>query len=222
LDRGRGENYVLSVLKRQTHKKSKKRVAQDQLRANQIKMIRTRLQKRIEAKHLSILVTTADKSFNHSLISYELALAFAEQGKKTVLVDANLKEPILHKWFEEVMPFGLVNALQRGDIARYVQQTKIKNLSFVSYGTSTKEALESWRIDKLEALMKVLRLQNEVIIIESPSYLAYSETQMLGELVDEVVVIVKQHKDKIGQLRQLKNDLESNGKEISGMIYQSH
>ena len=213
---------MLSVLKDQAHKKSKKRIAQDQLRANQLRIIRTKLQKKMEEKHLTILVTTAEKSFNHSLISYELALAFAEQGKKTVLMDANLQEPILHKWFEEVEPFGLVNALHRGDVARYVQPTKIKNLSFIPFGKSTKQALENWRIDKLEILLKLLRLQNEVTIIESPSYLTYSETQMLGELVDEVVVIVKQHKDKLGQLKQLKNDLESTGKEISGIIYQSH
>lgn len=219
---GKVANYVLSEAKGQAQRKSKKRIAQDQLRANQLKMIRTRLQKKKQGNHLSILVTTADKSFNHSLISYELALAFAEQGKKTVLMDANIQEPILHKWFEEVIPFGLVNALQKGDVARYVQQTKINNLSFIPYGTSTKQVLESWRIDKLEALMKVLKVQNEVTIIESPSYLAYSETQMLAELVDEVVVIVKQHKDTIGKLRKLKNDLESTGKGISGMIYQSH
>ncbi|WLR61510.1 CpsD/CapB family tyrosine-protein kinase [Guptibacillus hwajinpoensis] len=191
-------------------------------RFNQIKMIITKLQSKTESKHRKILITTADKGFNQSLIAYDLAHTFAEKGRKTVLIDANLQQPVLHLLFQESGQLGLTNALHRGEVGRYLIRTKVKNLSFLPLGPSSSRALEGWREDRLDHVMGVLSKTNDVTIIESPSYLTYSETQMLASLCDEIIVVVKHNKDRMRRIRKMKKDLEAAGKEISGIVYQSH
>ncbi|MDO6657817.1 CpsD/CapB family tyrosine-protein kinase [Anaerobacillus sp. 1_MG-2023] len=199
----------------------KKRRARDQSRKNQIKVIRAKLQKKQESP-TSILVTTADKGFDHSIISYELAQSFATQGKKTILIDANFQEPVLHKWFDKSLGLGLINAIQRGNIQRYIIPTSHSNLSFLPFGTMTSHSLESWQSERLQKTIDYLKSNHDVVIFESPSYLTYSETQLLAFYSDDIIVVVKQHKDKISRLHQMKNDLKAVERSVAGVIYQSN
>lgn len=196
--------------------------SEEQQRFNQIKMIRTKLQSKTESKHRNILITTADRGFNQSLIAYDLANTYAEQGRKTVLIDANLHQPVLHLLFDTSVKLGLTNALHRGEVDRYLIQTKVKNLSFLPFGPCSSRALEGWRADRIENVLSHISKTHDVTLIESPSYLTYAETQMLASLCDEVVVVVRHNKDRMRRIRQMKKDLEAAGKEISGIVYQSH
>ena len=211
-----------SQLKEKFKRQSKKGAARYRLRANQIEMIKGELLKNTDKKHMCILITTANHSLNDSFISFDLATAFAEQGKNTLLIDANFQGAVLHRWLEEKTTFGLSNALHRGNVGRFIHPTKIKNLSFLPLGTPLINHTESWRIEKLEMLREQLKSISDVTIIESSSYLTYLEIQMLASICNEVIVVVKQHKDKKSKLMKLKRDMEISGINITGMIYQPH
>ncbi|TKD70808.1 CpsD/CapB family tyrosine-protein kinase [Pseudalkalibacillus hwajinpoensis] len=209
-----------SLIKEKLHSKAMKEAARHRLRANQIKVIRSEIEKNSNMSHRSILITTPDHSLSDSFVSLDLAKSYADQGKNTILIDGNFSGPVLHKWLDEKITFGLTNALHRGNVARYVHPTKIKNLSFLPLGTSSVNQIDSWRMENLNLLKQQLRSISDVTVIESPSYLTYLEIQLLAEVCDDVIVVVKQHRDKKSRIRQLKKDMEAAGIEITGMVYQ--
>ncbi|MDQ0482523.1 hypothetical protein [Guptibacillus hwajinpoensis] len=211
-----------NLIKEKLHSKATNGAARHRLRANQVSIIRRELEKNSYAKHRSILITTPDRSLSDSFVSLDLAKSFANQGKNTVLIDGNINGPVIHKWLDEKITFGLTNALNKGNVARYIHPTKIKNLSFLSLGTSPVNQLETWRMENLILLKQQLSSISDVTVIESPSYLTYLEIQLLAAICDDVIVVVRQLKDKKSRIRQMKRDMETAGIEITGMVYQPH
>ena len=78
--------------------------------AEQIRMIRTRLESKMTGRPCVVMVTSPDSMKQKSLISSKLALSFAEQGRKVLLIDSNVRDPKVHEWFQVDNQRGWTNA----------------------------------------------------------------------------------------------------------------
>ncbi|MCA0987037.1 hypothetical protein [Guptibacillus algicola] len=200
------------------HGKTKKGQARYRLRINQIKMISEELRQKKRVGQRCILITSIDHSFYDSFLSFDMATTFAEQGMRTVLVDANIREKS-----DETAEFGLINALHKGsNITRFIHPTKVKNLSYLPYGRPSIMNSKSWQIERLLWLKQQLTEISDVAIIESHSYLNYLEIQMLAKVCEDVVVVVRKHKDKKSKIQEMKRDMETAGIHLTGLIFQPH
>src|SRR5690625_5919514 len=102
--------------------------------AEQYRTLRTNLQfSSVDEELKSIIVTSSDPSAGKSMTAANLAVVYAQQGKKTLIIDADLRKPTVHYTFRLSNLKGLSNILiGDGELEQVVEHTGIDNLYALS------------------------------------------------------------------------------------------
>ena len=127
-----------------------------------------------------------------SFVSVNLALAFADAGFKTLLVDGDIRRGRLHRVFDGHRKPGLTDVL--GDVtpvAGALQSTGRDNLTFLSCGLRTRTGPELLGSAAMPQLLVRLREQFSVILIDSPPLAAGIEPYVLGTLTGNMLVVLR-------------------------------
>ncbi len=157
------------------------------------RILRTNLKLSQLGKHsTSILMTSTAPGEGKSTNSINLAITIAQTGIKTLLIDADLRRPIIHNVFNVPLHPGLTEILV-GDVTSYnevITPTPVNNLFLLSAGTippNPSELLESGRFPDL---MKYATQNFDQIIIDSAPIGMVSDTTLIANMVDGVVVVL--------------------------------
>ncbi len=140
----------------------------------------------------SILLTSAVPAEGKSTAIIHLAIAHAEQGKKTLIIDADLRRPSIHKKLNLDGTKGLSNALL-GELDwkdRVTQTDHWPELSVLPAGTASRRASDlvgSMMIDILDEAVK----EFDLILVDAPPLLGFAETMQVATAVDGVVVMAR-------------------------------
>lgn len=140
---------------------------------------------------ITIAITSPSAGEGKSLISSNLAVAFAEVGKRTLLIDGDTRRGDAHRLLGRQRVPGLVDYLRDRSGQDIIQETDIRNLDFVgsgSRGASTPELLASAR---LAHFMGTLKRSYEVIIVDCPPLAAGGDALILGSLVGNMEVVLR-------------------------------
>jgi succinoglycan biosynthesis transport protein ExoP len=127
-----------------------------------------------------------------SFVSVNLALAFADAGLKTLLVDGDIRRGRLHRVFGVRRKPGLTDVL--GAATPYVgalQSTGRDNLTFLSCGMRTRTGPELLGSAAMPQLLVRLREQFEVILVDSPPLAAGIEPYVLGTLTGNMLLVLR-------------------------------
>ncbi|MBC8316836.1 MAG: polysaccharide biosynthesis tyrosine autokinase [Desulfobulbaceae bacterium] len=143
----------------------------------------------------SILVTSATLEEGKSFVSANLGVILAQSMEKhAILVDCDLRRPSLAGLFGLSGRQGLVDHLRDGaSLSGLIQKTGIERLSIIPAGQAPKNPSELLVSDKMTKMVDELvsRYQDRMVILDSPPGQAASETAVLAQHVDKVVVVVK-------------------------------
>ena len=149
-------------------------------------------------------VTSPGPGDGKSFLSANLALAFADGGHRTLLVDGDIRRGTLHRRFKANRRPGLVDYL-RGEagIARelIVQQTPYPQLAFIGCGTRTQRAPEVLGSPAMTQLLAELREQYDVIVVDSPPLTAGVDPFILGTATGSLLLVLRtghSHRDVTG------------------------
>ncbi len=164
--------------------------------AESFRTLRTRILHPADGKvPKSLLVTSATPGEGKSFVCANLGIALA-QGIDTysLMVDCDLRKPALHRLFGLSVERGLVNHLRDGDdLARMMVPSGVETLSLLPAGpppVNPAELLGSANmtrlVDELES-----RYDDRIILLDSPPLQAASETAILAQHVDGVVLVVR-------------------------------
>jgi polysaccharide biosynthesis transport protein len=139
----------------------------------------------------SLLVTSAAPGEGTSTTVAHLALAYAQLGKKVLLVDANFRRPTLAKTFDVAGPIGLFNVLMgKHSYTDAIIKLKQLGMYLMPVGTVSRTAADLIGIRMSAILAKVSR-EFDLVIVDAPPILAASETQELAGIVDGVLLVTK-------------------------------
>jgi capsular exopolysaccharide synthesis family protein len=189
-----------------------------------IRTIRTNLQfTAVNGDLKVILITSSISGEGKSFISSNLAAAFAQTGKKTLLIDCDIRKGRLHKIFD--VPdnnLGLSNLLIDDDLVneaeKYIIETKIPNLSLIPRGTiapNPSELLESPRAVKLLNNLKQLY---DYIILDSGPTIGLPDALILARYADKVIIVSSLNYTPIDMLENTKKSLENVNAKIAGVV----
>jgi len=151
----------------------------------------------LEDESHSILVTSAVPEEGKSTTSLSLAVSMAQRGAKTLLIEADLRKPVLEtRLFGRQRHLGASDFLNdKADFEDVIQPTAIPNLSVITAGKVTKNSGELLlRRHKVEKFFELARQGFEQVIVDSAPILAVSDTLTIAKHFKTVAMVVRSHK----------------------------
>ncbi len=168
----------------------------------------------------TIMVTSSESGEGKSLTAVNLALVLAQECDRTVLlVDADLRRPMLHTYLGLKPALGLVDCLADGiDIHPALIKTTVPRLSFLPAGKMTKTPAELLSSDRMKKLVQEIksRYQDRFIIFDTPPTLIFSDTRIMSSFADGILFIVKEGVP-VSSVREALATLK--GSNVLGIVY---
>jgi protein-tyrosine kinase len=168
-----------------------------------------------------LAVTSAKAEDGASVLLANLAIVFSQLNKKTLLIDANLREPNQQKLFGIETKLGLANILANRQ-GRYelTPQKSLPNLTVLAAGTAAPNPQELLNRDGLGDLLSDLEKMYDVILIDtSPSNLGMDYLTIVAK-VKAVIIVARKDATLINELAELKSQIEIANAQIVGSIVQ--
>ena len=146
-----------------------------------------------EAPHEVILVTAPLHGDGASFCASNLAVILAQAGQRTLLIDANLREPAIEKMvFQSCGRPGLADFLQSGDnLASVIHPTSVPRLDIIPAGTPCPFPAETLSRQQFESLLAEVKPFYEKIVIDSAALCAVSDTLAFARLFSTVCLAVR-------------------------------
>ena len=190
--------------------------------AEAIRIIRTNLQFSSADKEVkTILVTSSIAGEGKSFTSSNLAIAFAQNGKRVLLIDFYLRRGRLHKIFGLENDKGLSNLLIsdiQADFSGYLKKTNIKNLFLLSSGSVPPNPSELLDSRKNKTLIQLLSKKFDYVIFDGTPVGGLTDSVIMSKYVDKVVIVCAINYTKVEQLVNTQKTLENIGADIAGVI----
>jgi capsular exopolysaccharide synthesis family protein len=126
-----------------------------------------------------------------------LGVAFAEIGRRVLVIDADFRKPRLHEIFNVVNDAGLLNLLSDGDTRRpadidhVIRKTTVPGLSVLTAGSTSVPLPTLLHSDRFSKLLGRLRTQYDLILIDSAPLLVVPESRILARCTDGLVLVLR-------------------------------
>ncbi|MCJ7497412.1 MAG: CpsD/CapB family tyrosine-protein kinase [candidate division Zixibacteria bacterium] len=182
---------------------------------------RTNLQfARLDSPLRTILVTSSGPGEGKSTTVANLAITMAQMGTKTLLIDSDLRRPVLHSIFSLQRNPGLTNYLAGNvPLVEIIQSTPIENLSLLTCGVLPPNPSELLGSKKMKMLLEELKEKYEMILFDSPPVIAVTDAAVLSTLLDGVVLIASSgHTSREALVRATTLLQNVNGRLIGGVL----
>jgi capsular exopolysaccharide synthesis family protein len=147
----------------------------------------------VDMKIKSLLISSSQPGEGKSTTAANLAIAFAQLRKKTLLVDADLRKPVQHNVFGHPRGPGLSEYLV-GEITNLdsiVHATKVDNLSIITAGSLPPNPSELLGSEAMSRLVDHLESDWDMVLFDSPPIVAVTDASMISAELDAIALIVK-------------------------------
>ena len=192
--------------------------------AEAFRSMRTTLSLLGDEQHRRVfLVTSAIPGEGKTFCAYNAAMAFAVEGQRTILVDADLRMPAVHKIFSDAegarRHLGLADYLSgNADIDKIIMAGPQENLSVICAGAKTTQPGELLGADSFVTLIKTLEDKFDRVIIDSAPVNAVSDTLRITPLAHYVCLVVRAAKTPKKALARGKKLIENARGKLAGFI----
>lgn len=190
-----------------------------------IKTIRTNLAfSMIDKEMKTILLTSPQSGDGKSFITANLAVAYAQEDKKVLIVDCDLRKGRQHEIFEVMnLTSGgysnlILNYKEDTKLDKYIVSTSNKNIDLLPTGPTPPNPVELLASESNQKLMKELRKHYDVILLDCPPVLGLSDTMIMTKYSDANLIVVSSRKTKIESLDKAKKVFEQAKANITGVI----
>lgn len=187
--------------------------------AEAFRILRTNLQfSALDRELRTMLVTSAGPGEGKSTITLNLAIAIAQSGKNIILVDADLRKPVVHKRLGLRNEIGLTNILVHGPAEEVLQESAVSNLKVLTSGPippNPAEMLASGMMDKVQNFLKE---RAEMVLFDCPPVVAVTDAAVLSRKVDGVLLVVQLGAVEREAARQAKTLLENVKAPLLGIV----
>ena len=187
-----------------------------------IRTIRTNLQFTANQKDSKvILVTSSVPGEGKSFISSNLAVAFAQNGERVLLIDGDLRLGRVNRIFNISNEKGLSNLLVDDDsidLATYIKKTKVEGVYAIPRGTVPPNPSELLDSANYKIIMEILKKNFDRIIIDGDPVNGLPDSLIMASLVDRVVIVTSVGYTKIDELNKNTKALEKIDANIAGIV----
>ena len=166
----------------------------------------------------SIAVTSAEPAEGKSTVAGNLALSFAQNDKKVILLDCDLRKPSVHKNFRISNIKGLSEVLLGKVDINDVIQKRNDNLDVLTSGKIPPNPSEMLSSMAMTNLIEELKEKYEIIILDTAPLKAVTDAQILATKVDGTILVTRAERTKKEAVLEAKSLLEKVGANIIGTV----
>jgi succinoglycan biosynthesis transport protein ExoP len=170
--------------------------------AESIDNIRTALLYRANADALRVaMVTSSLEKEGKTTVASQLAASLARSGRRTLLIDGDLRRPSAHRLFELPVGPGLSEILRgEADLDDVIRPTRVAGLWMIPAGRCDQDAVQSLASDGLRDSFVRLRAEFDFIMIDSGPVLTDSDALLFGRYADAVLLSVLRDVSRVPQV----------------------
>ncbi|MCC2744912.1 CpsD/CapB family tyrosine-protein kinase [Leuconostoc lactis] len=191
--------------------------------SEQFRTIRTNIEFASVAKGnvKTLLVSSPLPSEGKSTITANLAVAYAQQGKKVLLVDTDLRRPTVAVTFGITDNHGLTNYLAdvNSEARSIIRHTRLETLDVVTAGPVPPNPAELLASSRMTKLIAELREHYDMVIFDVPPFLMVTDAQVLMSKMDGVAVVVSGRQTTKGALQRTVDMLKLADAPMLGFIF---
>lgn len=193
--------------------------------AESIRTIRTNIAFASLDKDTKIILNTSPEAGDgKSFVTANLAVAYAQEGKKVLLIDADLRRGRQHEIFEvmNVTSGGYTNLMlnykENIVLEKYISPTFDKNVDLLPTGPMPPNPVELLGSENNKKLLAKLKKKYDLIVIDCPPVIGLSDALILANMSDINIVTVSAKKTRFENLERTQKLFEQANAKISGVI----
>ncbi len=165
----------------------------------------------------SLLVTSAWAKEGKTTLAVHLAQLLARQGRRVLLVDADLRKPNLAEALGLPNEDGLGAALARGQNPLDLVQP-VNNFWALTAGAPTVNPIELLFSDAMSFFMKQAGQQYDVVLVDGPPILGYADTRALAKSISKAILVVRSGASSVDRIKQAQEELHTGGIVLAGTV----
>jgi capsular exopolysaccharide synthesis family protein len=172
--------------------------------AEAYRKLRTNVQfDRVDRRPQTVLVSSPNRGEGKSTTAANLAVAFAQTGRSTLLIDANLRRPTVQKMFDLFQSPGLTDLLMdKVGYDRVVQVTTQRHLHVLCAGSLPNNPSELLGSDKMRDLVEQAKIEYDVIVLDSPPVLSVADASVLSTMADCSILVIAAGSTRMEELER--------------------
>ena len=172
--------------------------------SEQFKTLKVRLHELSLKKQVKVItVSSSSANEGKSLICTNLGLCFAKDpNRRVILLDCDLRKPTIHQHLGISIEPGLYGYLSEGNLQSYFYMRRLGRLFFMTAGEITNDPIELLSQDKLAELIKSLKRDFDMVIIDTPPIGLVSDGKIMTKLSDGLILVVRSNQTTYNDLER--------------------
>lgn len=189
-------------------------------RSEKLRALRTELLMLNErSSHASVFaLLSAQPGEGRSQLAAELAISFAQLGRRTLLVDADLRHPSQHTLFEADNLWGLAQSLAHGEPPCLHGVENFPDLSLLTAGTLPPNPLEVLSHGRFEQMLAEWRYNYEFIVIDTPAVGKYADALAVATLARRVLLLSRAQQARFKDMKEMLRRLATTQSQVVGAV----
>ena len=166
----------------------------------------------------TIVVTSAEMAEGKSTVAGNIGLSFAQDEKKVILIDCDLRKPSVHKNFKVSNLVGVSEVLLGKTTFEEAVQQRNENFYFLTSGKIPPNPSEMLGSAAMENLIAKLRKEFDIIVLDTAPLQAVTDAQILSTKVDGTILVTRAEKTRREAVIEAKQLLDKVGANLIGSV----
>lgn len=166
-----------------------------------------------------VLITGPSEGIGKSFVSVNLAAIMAASGRRVLLIDGDLRDGQLHRYFQSERARGLSDVLSGEAIVSVLRPSVLENLDFIATGHLPPNPAELLLRPSLATLLNELAPQYDVVLIDAAPLLAVADSLVLGTHAGAILLIARAGHTRPGEIAESLKRLARAGLAAKGVVF---
>ncbi len=166
-----------------------------------------------------VIITSAATMEGRTTVASQLAASLARAGRRTLLIDGDLRRPALHSLFDVPLEDGLCEVLRAEvDVADVIRPTHAEGLWLLTAGYCDVHAIHALATEQMQPVFDKLRAEYDFVIIDGAPVLGMSDALIFGQYSDGAILSVRRDHSQMPKIHQAAELLRGVGIRIIGAV----
>ncbi|WP_432354349.1 CpsD/CapB family tyrosine-protein kinase [Sporosarcina sp. A2] len=171
----------------------------------------------------TIVISSSTPNEGKSTCAANISVVFAQEGKRVLLIDADMRKPTMHHTFQVSNRAGLSTVLTRqGALEDVLHETQMENLHVMPCGPIPPNPAELIGSKMMKTLIEELKQKYDLIIFDTPPLLSVADAQILSNECDGTILVVNTGATEKDSAVKAKDTLQSANARILGVVMNNY